>query len=96
MNTIYLAQMKWCEREEPICAGTNKRKVSAEALRILKAEHGSGAINRGQAMCSVKITTDDIEIVEIPFLANTKVEARGNSFRITSVVSGLYPLAQTH
>jgi len=70
MTTIYLAQMKWCEREEPICAGTNKRKVAAEALRILKAEHGNGPVSRGQAMCSAKITADDIEIVEIPFLAN--------------------------
>ena len=59
--------MKWCEREEPICAGTNKRKVAAEALRLLKAEHGTGPVCRGQAMCSVKITADGIEIVEIPF-----------------------------
>jgi hypothetical protein len=70
MTTIYLAQMKWCEREEPICAGTNKRKVAAEALRILKAEHGTGNVDRGQAMCSVKITANDIEIVVIPFLDN--------------------------
>ena len=75
MDTIYLAQMKWCEREEPICAGTNKRKVVAETLRILKAEHGTGPVNRGQAMCSVKITADDIELVKIPFLANADVMA---------------------
>lgn len=68
MTTIYLAQMKWCEREEPICAGTNKKKVAAEALRRLKAEHGTGSVDRGQAMCSVKIAADDIEVVEIPFL----------------------------
>ncbi|MFY8063775.1 MAG: hypothetical protein ACOVN2_08725 [Usitatibacteraceae bacterium] len=62
--------MKWCEREEPICAGTNKRKVAAEALRLLKVEHGTGSVNRGQAVCSVKITADDVEIVEIPFMDN--------------------------
>lgn len=72
MTVIYLAQMKWCEREEPICAGTNKRKVASEALRILKAKHGTGPVSRGQAMCSIRITADDIEIVEVPFLANEK------------------------
>lgn len=71
MKTIYLAQMKWCEREEPICAGTNKRAVAKEALRILKAEHGTGPVSRGMAMCSVKITADDVEIAKIPFLANS-------------------------
>ena len=64
--------MKWCEREEPICAGTNKRKIISEALRILKAEHGTDPVSRGQAMCSVKITADDIDVVEIPFLANAE------------------------
>lgn len=69
MKMIYLAQMKWCEREEPICAGTNKRQVAHEALCRLKAEHGTGPVDRGQAMCSVKITADDIEVVEIPFFS---------------------------
>jgi hypothetical protein len=66
MNAIYLAQMRWCEREEPICAGLDKRKVASEALKMLKSEHGSGEIWRGQAMCSAKITANDIEVVAIP------------------------------
>ena len=65
--------MKWCEREEPICAGTNKQKVATEALRILKSKHGTDRVNRGQAMCSVKITADDVEVVEIPFMANKEI-----------------------
>ncbi len=68
MKTIYLAQMMWCEREQPIVAGTNKRKLISEALKILKAEHGTGAVCRGQAMCALPITADDIEIVEIPIM----------------------------
>lgn len=64
--------MNWCEREEPICAGTNKRKVVREALRLLKAEHGDGLVSRGQALCSVKITHGDIEILTIPFLDKNK------------------------
>lgn len=68
MKTIYLAQMQWCEHNEPICAGTNKQRVAREALRILKLEHGTGPISRGLAMCSVPITMSDIEVVEIPLL----------------------------
>ena len=74
MSKIYLAQMQWCEREEPICAGTNKRKVAQAALRILKEEHGTGPVSRGLAMCSAPITMSDIAVVEIPFLLpNVKV-----------------------
>jgi hypothetical protein len=68
MKTIYIAQMKWCEREEPICGGTNKKKVVSEAVKMLKAIHGTEPVDRGQAFCSVKITTDDIEVVEIPIV----------------------------
>jgi hypothetical protein len=67
---IYLAQMQWCERDEPIIAGTNKRKVLSDALKILKKEHGTGSIDRGAALCQMPITADDVEIVEIPFLSN--------------------------
>jgi hypothetical protein len=68
MRKIYLAQMMWCEREEPIIAGTNKRKLISEALKILKAEHSTDPVCRGQAMCSLPITADDIEIIEIPIM----------------------------
>ena len=68
MKTIYLAQMKWCETTEPICAGTNKKKLISKALKILKLEHGTGPVNRGMAMCNVPITADDIEIDRIPLL----------------------------
>lgn len=72
MKTIYVAQMKWCEWEEPICAGTNKYKISTEALRRLKLQYGTGPVNRGAAGCSVPITYDDIEVVKIPFLSTTQ------------------------
>ena len=65
---MYLAQMLWCEREEPICAGLNKKLVKKEALRILKEEHGTGRVCRGMALCHEKITYNDIEIVEIPII----------------------------
>jgi hypothetical protein len=66
-KSIHVASMKWCEREEPICAGHNKKVVRSNALRLLKEEHGTGPVCRGQAMCSVKISHDDIEIITIPF-----------------------------
>lgn len=69
---MYLAQMKWSEREEPLCVGTNKKKLLSEALRMLKATHGDGPVSRGMAMCEVPITADDIEICEIPFLDSEK------------------------
>lgn len=70
---LYLAEMKWCERNEAVCVGTNKAKLALEALRILREEHGTGPVDRGQAMCSVPITLDDIKIKEIPFLDSRKV-----------------------
>lgn len=66
--------MMWCEREEPIVAGTNKRKLISEALKILKAEHGTGPVCRGQAMCALPITADDIEIVEIPLMKKQELK----------------------
>ena len=60
--------MQWCEREEPLVVGHNKRKLLTEALRILKAEHGTGDVCRGQAMCSLPITAEDIEIRPIKLL----------------------------
>jgi len=68
MTTIYLAQMKWCEREEPICAGTNKKEVARKALRILKLVHGTGPVDRGMAGCSVPIAADDVEVIRVPFI----------------------------
>lgn len=68
-KNLYLAQMKWCEREQPICVGKNKKKVSKEALRILKEKNGHGLVWRGQAGCSVKITYDDIEILSLPLIS---------------------------
>lgn len=62
--------MQWCEREEPLIAGTSKRKVLRAALKILNKEHGTVAIDRGAAMCQVSITADDVEIIELPFLNN--------------------------
>jgi hypothetical protein len=41
MKKMYLAQMQWCEREEPICVGSNKNKLKKESLRILKEVHGT-------------------------------------------------------
>ena len=66
--------MMWCEREQPIIAGTNRRKLISEALKILKAEHGTGPVCRGQAMCALPITADDIEIVEVPMMQKQQVE----------------------
>ena len=48
----YLASMQWCERNQPIILGTNKKKLLTAALKILKEEHGYGKVCRGQAMLS--------------------------------------------
>ena len=63
--------MMWSEREMPVCAGTNKKKLVKEALRLLRTEYGTGPVSRGMAMCSEPIRADDIEIVEVPFLSNS-------------------------
>ena len=65
MKKMYIAQMQWCEREEPICVGSNKKKLKKEALRILKEIHGTGPVDRGIARCSVPIMGDDVLIEEI-------------------------------
>lgn len=62
---IYLAQMCWAGKQEPICAGTNKAKLLNKALEILREEHGHGNVYRHGAMCSAPISKDDIEIIEI-------------------------------
>lgn len=64
----YLAQMKWCEHEEPICVGTNKKTLLKHAVAKMKQEHGNGPVDRGMAGCSLPITYDDIEISEIEML----------------------------
>ena len=63
--TLYLAQMQWTEAMEPICVGANKRKAATAALNKLKALHGSGLVDRGSAMCSAKLTLDDIVLDKI-------------------------------
>lgn len=67
MKKIYLASMIWPEAYEPICVGTNKKKITTEAVRILKEYHGNGPVERPQAFCSVPIRKNDIDIQEIPF-----------------------------
>jgi hypothetical protein len=68
MKTMYLAEMKWSESEEPVCAGTNKRKVKKEAFRILRSKYGKESISRGSALCFAPIAYDDIEISKIPII----------------------------
>lgn len=68
MKPLYLASMMWCEREEPIIVGHNKKKLIKEALRLLHKENGHGLADRGQAMTSARITAKDIEITTIPYL----------------------------
>ena len=72
-STINVACMKWPDTLEPICAGSNRRKVVREAVRLLKIEHGEGPVNRPAAMSSAKITASDIEIVTVPLVANASV-----------------------
>lgn len=72
MTKLYVACMRWACDTEPVCAGTNKLAVIQEALRILKAEHGKGLVDRGAAMCSARIQRDDIEVIEIPFIQTRK------------------------
>jgi hypothetical protein len=68
MDTIYVASMKWAEKNEPICAGTNQQKVRKAALDLLRHYHGYGAIDRGSAFCAAKITKDDIDIDALPIV----------------------------
>ena len=72
MKHIWLASMVWPERLEAICVGTNKRKTMKEALLILKEIHGKGEVDRPRAMCSIKLTYDDIEMEKLPFFNSGK------------------------
>jgi len=67
---IHVACMCWPGTIEPICAGTNKRTVTREAVRLLREEYGDGPVPRPAAMCSVPITSSDIEIVTLPVVSN--------------------------
>lgn len=71
---IHVACMKWPCAIEPICAGTNKRTVTREAVRLLRAEHGNGDVPRPAAMCSMPITASDIEIITIPVVLNNLLD----------------------
>lgn len=64
--------MRWPMAAEPICTGTNKNNTMKEAMKILKAEHGTGDVNRFGAMCSVPLQYDDIEMEKIPFLNSSR------------------------
>jgi len=68
MKTLYLAQMKWCEREEPIACGYNRKELQRHALAKLHAKHGKGSVDRGAAMCSLPITASDIAITPIEMI----------------------------
>jgi hypothetical protein len=72
-STIHVACMQWPGTLEPICAGTNKRAVTREAVRLLRVEHGDGPVDRPAAMCSVPITASDIEIASIPVVSNNNL-----------------------
>lgn len=78
-STIHIACMRWPETIEPICAGTNKRAVVLEAVRLLRIEHGDGPVSRPAAMCSVPITSTDIEIVSVPVVSNIKNHGRDSA-----------------
>jgi hypothetical protein len=70
MMKIYIAQMCWCENQVPVCAGTNKKRLVKEALRLLREEYGTGPVWRHGSLCSMPIVANDIDIVEIPILSN--------------------------
>lgn len=72
MTKLYVACMRWACDTEPVCVGTSKLAVRREAVRILKAQHGDGPVDRGAAMCSARICHDDIEVIEIPFIQTRK------------------------
>ena len=78
-STLHIACMVWPETIEPVCAGTNKRSVTREAVRLLRLEHGDGPVSRPAAMSSVPITASDIEIVTIPLVSNAAPQTRRDS-----------------
>ena len=69
MKTLTLVTMRWPEYDEPICLGTNKRKISTEALRLLRKEHGTGPVLRPAAMCSAPIRHDDLRYWKLPVVS---------------------------
>jgi len=72
MTSLYLASMRWPGQLEPVCVGTNKKKLVKGAVRLLRKEHGDGPVVRPGAMCSAPIQYDDIEVERLPYL-HTKV-----------------------
>lgn len=62
---MYLASFIWPRFHEPLCVGSNKRKLKKAAYEKAKEKHGKGLVQRPGAMCSAKIQLDDILIEEI-------------------------------
>jgi len=68
MKELHIACMKWPGAIEPVCAGSNKRAITRAAVGMLRDEHGDGPVVRLGAMCSVPITSSDIEIITVPYI----------------------------
>jgi hypothetical protein len=62
---MYLASFHWPKYCEPLCVGTNKKKVLKAALDKAKQKYGTKRVNRPGAMCCEKIDYKDIDIEEI-------------------------------
>lgn len=57
--------MKWSEEKEPICVDTNKKRLMTTSLKKMREKYGYGKVDRGSAMISAKIVSDDIEMEQI-------------------------------
>ena len=65
---MYIAYFQWAGYDENLCCGTNKKKVKKYAYDKARIIYGTGPVNRGAAMCSSKITMNDIGIDEIEII----------------------------
>ena len=68
MATVYLGCMMWPGLPEPVCAGTSKREVVAEAVKLMRKRCGNGPVLRRGAMTSAAITAADIEAFTVPWV----------------------------
>ena len=71
MANIHLACMMWPGLPEPVCAGTSKREVAAEAVKLMRKRCGNEPVLRRGAMTVAAITAADIEVVTVPWVGKS-------------------------
>lgn len=77
---VYLASFQWPGRLEPLMIGTSKVALRRAAKAMAIQLYGSGHVDRPGALCSAKITLDDIHVQAIEVMPPPLYDRHGNTF----------------